>query len=320
MPQPFSLDYTFNPYLGIGQPVPQPGVTAGPASEVPPPTVSQSAPGSAPGSYLARRSGKRSSAGRGQFELRLLVDGTADVYVQGASIRIETAAGRVPTDEGSEYTEALPQANFKQFSISKDSGRGEVELVEKPSPQNNYTARLRFSDPKSGDDHYRVRLEWEADAVAEAAPAPEPAPVPATVPSESGGILSRHLEVFQESNLPSGREISSSTNNPSRYDNISEGRLEFSGRVDGIVILRIQGDRVFAEAASGREVSDARFTFSQPLPGTRVSDIQIEKKDGRGDITLLERPWEENAFQAVIQISDPKGGDDQYRLELKWKR
>jgi len=316
MPQPFSLEYTFNPYLGIGQPVPQPAATPGPPSEVSPPTVSQGGPASGSPTFLARRSGKRSTAGQGQFDLRLLVDGTADVYVQGEGIRIETANGREPADDGSEYTEALPRAIFKQFSISKENGRGDVDLLEKPGPENNYTAKLRFSDPKSGDDRYHVRLQWEIDTAADPGPEPETAPAPGGI----GGILSKHLEVFQQPEAPRGTPIPSSENNPSRYDNASEGRLEFSGRIDGTVILRIQGDRVFAEATSGRDVSDARFTFSQPLPGTRVGDIQLEKKDGRGDVTLLERPWEENAFQAVIQISDPRGGDDRYRIELKWKR
>jgi hypothetical protein len=274
--------------------------------------VTQGAPAGQPASFFARRSGKHAAQGRGQFDLRLLVDGTANVYVQGESIRIETVSGRAPSDEGSEYTEPLPRASFEQFTISKESGRGEVDLVEKPSPENNYTAKFRFSDPKGGDDRYHVRLEWETAMAAEALPAP--------APSESAGILSKHLEVFQQPAVPQGKEISSNSNNPSRYNNSGEGTLEFTGRIDGTVVLRIQGDRVFAEATSGRDVSEGSFTFSQPLPDTRVSDIQLEKKDGRGEAVLLERPWEENSFQAVIQISDPRGGDDRYRLELKWKR
>jgi hypothetical protein len=35
---------------------------------------------------------------------------------------------------------------------------------------------------------------------------------------------------------------------------------------------------------------------------------------------LLERPWEGNNYQAVIQVSDPERGDDKYGFDLEWER
>jgi hypothetical protein len=124
----------------------------------------------------------------------------------------------------------------------------------------------------------------------------------------------------RRANTPAGTELQSTANDPSKYSTTSSGAFEFRGRVDGAVILRIQGDRVFAENTSGRPVELDRFTFSQPLPASRLGKIELDKRDGRGQAVLLERPWEENGFHAVIQISDPSGGDDNYHLVLRWER
>jgi hypothetical protein len=319
MPEPFSLTYLFNPYLGIGNATPQ--IMSGPSAAPPPATVSSS--GTSPsltgtmGEFRARLSGGQDAGSkRGSFDVRLVIDGEALVYVQGSTIRYESVSGRPPANEGSEYSQELPRAHFTRFTLSKRDGRGEVELLEQPSAANDYTAKLRFSDPKGGDDHYQARLEWEWDTLAE----PDPQPT---------GILSRHMEVLGEagnasiqrgSSTPPGTELRSGTNDPSEYSNSSSGAFEFWGRVDGTVILRIQGDRVYAENTSGRPVELEKFAFSQPVPGSRVGKMELDKRDGRGQAVLLERPWEENGFQAVIQISDPSGGDDNYHLVLRWER
>ena len=207
---------------------------------------------------------------------------------------------------------------FHEFTLSKRDGRGDVELLEPPSEAMT-TRQAALSDPRGGDDHYHVRLEWEWDALAE----PDPRPT---------GIVSRHLKGWRRrhagieqaptrrANTPVGTELQSTANDPSEYSTTSSGAFEFRGRIDGTVILRIQGDRVFAENTNGRPVELERFAFSQPLPGSRLGKIELDKRDGRGQAVLLERPWEENGFLAVIQITDPSSGDDNYHLVLRWER
>jgi hypothetical protein len=134
-------------------------------------------------------------------------------------------------------------------------------------------------------------------------PAPATAPVTAPPPSPLPGV-----------------ELSSSENDPSRYNNSSEGLFEFRGRVDGSVLFRIQGGRVFAEAEAGRPAEVERFSFSQPLPSSGLAAIEVEQRDGRGEVVLLERPWQGNNFTAVIRVSDPRGGDDRYHFRLQWRR
>ena len=137
-----------------------------------------------------------------------------------------------------------------------------------------------------------------------AAPAPAEAPAP---------------QAPAKIDLP-GVEIFSGDNDPSRYNDADSGVFEFRGRVDGVARIRIRGDRVLAESEGGRPLAVERFSFTQPVPSARVGDMRVETKDGRGKIVLLERPWEGNHFMAVVEISDPKSGDDRYHFRLTWEK
>ena len=112
----------------------------------------------------------------------------------------------------------------------------------------------------------------------------------------------------------------SKDNDPGDYDRDRDGEFEFRGKIDGSAIISVRRDRVFIRVLKGDPVKVDRFSFSQPLPDTLFKRLELEQKDGRGEVLLQERPWEGNDHTAVVQISDPKGGDDRYHFKLKWKR
>ena len=349
IPGRFSLDYVFNPYLGIGKPraqtpsaawrepiPPKPPPPSDDGRQKPiPPKPPQSSGGSRAEEVVVSSlqelpsepsSDFDSKANKGQFDLRMKVDGTVEVFLQGELLRYHVIDGKPPVDSGSDYTQPVPRATFRKFELQHKDGRGDVRLLESPSESNDFTVRLKISDPKGGADRYHARLRWEWDEL-----------VPVTPPSPSRSrILSKHLEnirlvedVAEEEKspgdstkaaLPPGDELHSDENDPRRYDRNDEGRFEFRGRIDGTVVFRIRGDRVFAEITSGRPVEVDRFSFSQPLPAATLGQVEVEKEDGRGKIVVLERPWEENDFTAVLQVSDPKRSDDRYHFNLNWKR
>jgi len=36
-------------------------------------------------------------------------------------------------------------------------------------------------------------------------------------------------------------------------------------------------------------------------------------------VVLLEKPWEGNGFEAVLQVSDPMSGEGEYWFLLQWR-
>ncbi|MGE5488994.1 MAG: hypothetical protein ACM3ZB_14355 [bacterium] len=132
---PFSLDYTFNPYLGIGAPQ----AVAAPAG---------------PQQDAAARTG-------GQVEIAARIDGVAELILYGETGRWEIVSGQAVTEQQAEFSAPLPEAPGLKWSVAKQAGRGSVELVQTPSAENGYTAIIRIEDPQSGADFYRLRLSWE---------------------------------------------------------------------------------------------------------------------------------------------------------------
>lgn len=146
--QPFSLNYVYNPFLGIGQPPAGAVEAAAQAAAEPKPPAAAAEPEPAP------------AAESGRVELAAQVDGTVEVLVRGAEARWEVLAGQPVSRETANFSGPLPAGLALRWWVSKLEGRGRVTLAEPPSAANGYTAKIRIEDPRGGSDFYRLRLEW----------------------------------------------------------------------------------------------------------------------------------------------------------------
>jgi len=331
-PQRVNTDYVYNPYLGIGNP--------GERGAAPAPTMSDASPTAPTGgiSYAAKRSSDHNEDRRqGQFDIRLYVDHEVDVIIAEDTIGIDPHGGKRPRDDGSEYSQPLPQSTVRSFRLEQKDGRGQIRLLEAPSASNGYVARLKISDTKSGEDRYHARLTWER-VDQNRAVAPPRAPTRGRASSDNrqadgleirapelpGSEVSEPtapplLDPAAAQTLP-GTELFSSSNNPTAYNSNSGGLFEFRGVVDGVSRFYVRGDRVFSEAQGGRPVEVERFSFSQPLPSRRLRDVRVERKDGRGDVRLVQQPAAGNGYTAIIEVREEKSGDDRYHFRLTWRR
>jgi len=295
-PNPYSLNYVYNPYLQSG------GTSAGSSGS----SGSEPAGGNLPPADQSlqprRDDGYDLTARQGRCDIRLQVDEAVEVYLYRDRIYWRVQRGRTPEDRGSAMTQPLPADALKNFKLERKDGRGEIRLLEPPSADNDYTAVLLFQDSRGGSDRYHARLTWERETAVTSSGKPAPA-----------------SRVPRRGSLP-GIELYSSDNRPLEYTQEVSGVLEFRGRVDGSVVLRVRGDRLFAEVISGQPVKVERFRFSQPLPAVVPREIDLAREDGRGSVVLIERPSSGNAYTAVIRVDDPKGGDDRYHFRLIWKR
>ena len=144
-PEPYSVDYVFNPYLGIGKPSYR---MTGPAPVAPP------APPAAP---AAGTSGGPMS---GTYEFTAVVDGSVEALIRRDYLSFYVLSGAPDVEAEFDPAQAIPAAELAEVRVKKLRGRGEVRLMEKPSPENGYSLRIRIDDPKGGRARYRIRVEW----------------------------------------------------------------------------------------------------------------------------------------------------------------
>jgi hypothetical protein len=122
------------------------------------------------------------AANEGMCRLRIWVDDTARVKLQGDRITVETDSGKRAFDQGSVCTQPLPAHPVYNFHVEVAHGRGTVMEVREPDRRNDYTGTVRVVDPQNGGDSYELIMAWNtAGPVVGVAPAPVPAPVPGYV-------------------------------------------------------------------------------------------------------------------------------------------
>jgi len=95
------------------------------------------------------------------------------------------------------------------------------------------------------------------------------------------------------------------------------GRINWSGEVDGIADLIIQRDRVDVRNISGSPVRDDAFNVRDELPRRDVT-VRANRRDGRGDVNVIQQPTNRNNYTAIVRINDPRAGSDRYFIEVNW--
>jgi len=95
----------------------------------------------------------------GRFRWQGRVDGSDYVRVRGNSVTIQHVEARNVADASYDLPSPLPR-NPVNVQLNKLRGRGRVELVERPSAANNYTAVVLIQDVQSGADFYEFELSW----------------------------------------------------------------------------------------------------------------------------------------------------------------
>ncbi len=141
--KPVSLNYVYNPYLGIGDsPAPVVAaapVTAPPSSFVSPATVSATSPAAIVATSFT-----------GACELDIVVDGAAAVTFNGGP-KVETLAGS-PVEERKVSCDGAP-ADGSSFEFEKREGRGKVRMAG--------PGRLEIEDSSRGSALYRIVVRWK---------------------------------------------------------------------------------------------------------------------------------------------------------------
>ncbi len=104
---------------------------------------------------------------------------------------------------------------------------------------------------------------------------------------------------------------------PLRRGGRGGNEIDLRLQVDGMVDIYIRGDQVRYDVINGQPPRDMGTEASVILPRREV-ECQVEKRDGRAQILIIEQPSRSNNFTLHLQINDREGGADRYRARINW--
>ena len=104
-------------------------------------------------------------------------------------------------------------------------------------------------------------------------------------------------------------------NNPPNYG--GNAMATWNGRVDGQANIIIRGNTITVEDVSGTGVQTSYQNVAGSLP-RRNTTVNATRVSGRGTVTVIQQPDRSNDYTAIVQVADPKGGADNYKVEVTW--
>jgi hypothetical protein len=111
--------------------------------------------------FTARKMSGDAPRGKGQCDIRLLVDDAVEVSVHGDRVDVHNMSGGDARDDGSECSAPMPASDFEGFQFSVKEKRNEIRLTEPPSQRNGYRAVVFIRDSATGEGRYAFRLSWK---------------------------------------------------------------------------------------------------------------------------------------------------------------
>lgn len=89
------------------------------------------------------------------------VTGSAVLYIQGDRVDVQGRTTGAVDRPDARFNSSLPAAPVR-VRMQVRRGRGRVELVEQPEPQNEYSAVVQITPPGQRAEQYRLDFYWES--------------------------------------------------------------------------------------------------------------------------------------------------------------
>ncbi len=270
------------------------------------------------------RSDKRGrESGRNLFSWSGVVDREVTLVMRGRDLQVRGERGVFASRaDRPRTTGALPRTDG-DVRVRVLDGRGQVVVLQQPSARNNYTTIVRVRDPQGGDDRYRISASWEPDARGAQGRGDDRGRDNRGDRDDDWGWGRDNDDDRSRSGttdrggiwgvLNGGAGRDNDRNPDSRYN---QG-VRFTGVIDDVVDLRIQGRRVEVVERSGGRTRDVRSTFDGVLPSQPVT-VQIARADGRGNVRVVQQPSRQNGYTAIVRVEDRSGGAARYDLNVRW--
>jgi hypothetical protein len=243
------------------------------------------------------------------------VDREIQIAMRGRDAWIQ-ATSRTDNPRARPVVESALPRNDGTVRVNLENGRGDVAVIQQPSNRNDYTTIVRVRDRSGGADSYRVNAYW--------------------VGSDNGWNNGR-----DNTGRDNGRDNGSvygrgngqdrgqtypgqgdDTNGPGwgrGSGRVAQNALRWSGSVDDVLEIRIQGDRITYRNLSGKGTRDVHAELSRNgIPRDNV-ELTVREREGRGDVFVAQQPSARNGYTAVIRINDPRPSYGYYDFDVTWR-
>lgn len=165
-----------------------------------------------------------------------------------------------------------------RVSLQDVQGRGEVRIVQQPAESNGYVTRVQISDRDEGPSDYAFVLTWKR-----------------RTPGAKGA----------------GMDDAGQPMAPQRG-------LLWTGNVTGTVRVTVRGGVAFSQAIAGPPVATESAIFDRPLPARSDLRPALTKRQGQGDVEVVEYPTDGNGYQLVFEVRATKVKPDYFEIEVAW--
>ncbi len=214
------------------------------------------------------------------FEWSGRVDREIQLTMRGRNVWTRAygqADDRLP---GPDIISALPQDDGV-VRVLLERGLGEVQVVQQPTSENDYTTIVRVRDRSNSGEPNRIMVSWLPYA------------------SSGGEVVERSDAASPRGRYPGERTV-----------------LHWTGRVDDALEIRIRGQQIDYRTLSGDEPEDIHSNLAPYGLPMDYASVRLHQLEGRGTVTLVQQPSAENNFMAVLRIYDPQPRAGFYDFDL----
>lgn len=96
------------------------------------------------------------------------------------------------------------------------------------------------------------------------------------------------------------------------------GQMNWRGRVDDRIWISLNGRNFSVRTLSGQNLGSGSGRLTSPLPNRNV-EVSVVKRQGRGDVKVIQQPSRFNNWEAIIEIYDSGSGAREYELDIVWR-
>ena len=259
------------------------------------------------------------------------VDREVFIVVRGRDVNTQGRDANLPNRV--RVANAMPRS-FGELRVNVEEGRGNIGVIEQPSARNGYQAVIRIQDPSGGADRYRLAVYWDGDnRNGNADPGRGRGRDDDWNPGrghdrdddkdrgrdkDKGKYKDKDRDRGRDDDRDRDRDRGDDRDRGRDDRNADHGALKWSGRVDDLVEVRIQGRRIDYITRSGARLENVNSDIDGNGLPRRTVDVQLVRRDGRGKIEVVQQPNPRNDFTAVIRVYDPRGGAANYDFVARW--